>query len=352
MNLTIRQKLLPRLLINGFKQPLQKTWNFVKYDWQCLNSCFIDYVPPVIVATITERCNLRCPTCLYLLQAPNYFDKKNEIEVNEFKQVLNRINSEKASIIWLDGGEPLLHSHFEELVAITNKKGLSVRISTNGILIEEKIQGIKNLDYINVSLDAWDSRSFKEYRSGSETVWQKIIKGIRLLEKEKVNFSVSFLLSESRLKYLPNMVELLDRLSLKPNTVHFHNINPHGNTDEKSVTVYSKDLHYIDRFLMVLDDYPYDIVVSHVFDPGSKAFKTKRCIQPWYYFCFNQGKKISPCCHSSYYIHNDNWSNSTGLISFRNSIKKGIISKDCLFCHRRFIGDNYAIFNSRKKKWK
>jgi sulfatase maturation enzyme AslB (radical SAM superfamily) len=201
-------------------------------------------------------------------------------------------------------------------------------------------------------LDAWDQSSFKEYRGGSAHQWLGVLNGLRLVKEREIPFSISFLLTEDSLRYVFKMIDMADQVC--PDTVHFHNYNPHSNFSRKAVSVDSIGLWFL-KEIMKGKDYSYDIVISHIFDvPSKKHFKTK-CVQPWQYFLFNQKGLIAPCCHLKY---DEKWgrtedysSASPSMVAFRENIMKEKLSESCFYCHRRFTGDNYAVFSSRRRRW-
>jgi len=53
----------------------------------------------------------------------------------------------------LDGGEPLAHKHVDEIVRWLIDRGVSTRMNTNGILVSRKIETIKRLARVKISLD-------------------------------------------------------------------------------------------------------------------------------------------------------------------------------------------------------
>ncbi len=353
--LTNRQKALPRFLLNQLRgQTLKRSVNWFKYDWNVLESKERNFTAPVLVATITDACNLRCPSCLYLLEDKKFL-KKNFMEILDFKEIVDRYYVE-AEILFLSGGEPLLHPDFWKFVAIGKEKGLKVKISTNGIHIADNVLNkwaIRyQLDEINVSVDCWDYESFKKYRGGNVDQYMNILDGLGYLKDNKPNFSLSFLLSRENAKYADKMLNFAS--IYKPATVHFHNINPHGCNEYKPLTLFCMEMtNIID--IEVKNNYPFDIVISHIFDEESEKFRTKGCVQPWYYLCWNHKGDIAPCCHLA---HNEKYGNildgEEGLDVFRQMMimNDGLgLPDSCKYCQRRFLGDNYAVFKKKKERW-
>lgn len=328
-----------RLILNLVKfKKLVKSINYFKYDWNVLNKEKTNFTPPVLAATITTQCNLRCPTCLYLLEDKKYLTD-SYMGIFSFHKYLNRIKAKKADIIYFTGGEPLLNDDLGSMVDLCKEKyKLKTKISTNGILIKNKIETLRKFDEINVSLDAYDSTSFKKYRGGSENQWKDILIGLRILEHNFINYSISFLLSDDNAERIIFMLYFAS--SFSPTSVYFHNINPHGNNIRP---LFNTEDYWFARILLN-SNYKYDISLPYLFKKNNIE-KEIKCIQPWYYQCFDPDFKLAPCCHLKHIENLD-------IKKIRRSIINGeLLSDSCKYCQRRFMGENYATFNSKKGKW-
>ena len=351
------QKAFLRLMYNSFKNPKRMNFNsnFYNYSKQKLRTDKLSYIPPEFIATITDNCNLRCPTCLYLLENPDKFTP-SVISVDEFRNVLAKYNQgKKAESIFLTGGEPLMHPQFDELVNICNEYEMSTATSTNGILLGRSMNSVKKLDYVNVSVDSYDFYSFNKHRGGTQQQFDMLKESLEAIKKNNIKFSMSFLLSGDNVSEIFNMIEFAQ--SIGPDFVYFHNINPHGCEQYKTLTFQDQETLALLTRIFERDDYGLDIKVAHVFDKESEAFRDRKCIQPWYYFCFNSKGNISFCCHLEHSKDNGNVFdgydfNSKKLVAFRKSIMDGKIMKSCLYCQRRFMEDpEFASFDSLSKKW-
>ncbi len=101
-----------------------------------------------IYVEITNICNLNCSFC----SKDNR--KKKEMSLDEFAIILDKIKDYTDNIYLHVKGEPLLHSKFEDILALCDKKKIKVSITTNGTMLS-KMQDIlikHPLKQINVSL--------------------------------------------------------------------------------------------------------------------------------------------------------------------------------------------------------
>ena len=102
-----------------------------------------------IYIEITNICNLKCSFCSD--------DKRNlrEMSEDEFEQVLRKIKGYTKTIYLHVKGEPLIHSKFEIILDIAKKYNFNVKITTNGTLLNKKLDIINkfdNIKQINISL--------------------------------------------------------------------------------------------------------------------------------------------------------------------------------------------------------
>lgn len=110
--------------------------------------------------TLTNRCNVNCIYCHH----DGMRSSKNEMtpdEIYKICQIAKRIGVRK---IRLSGGEPLIRKDIVEIISKINSIGFNdISITTNGILLEEYAQDLKNagLDRVNVSLDTLNPETYE-----------------------------------------------------------------------------------------------------------------------------------------------------------------------------------------------
>lgn len=130
--------------------------------------------------SLTDRCNLRCIYCM----PEEGVDKKSHEDVLRFEEIL-KIVEVSATLgvkkIRYTGGEPLILRGIEELIEKTSKvEGIEdIAITTNGILLEELADRLKNagLKRVNISLDTLDEDKFNKITRGGDL--NKVLKAIQ-----------------------------------------------------------------------------------------------------------------------------------------------------------------------------
>ena len=94
--------------------------------------------PREIYITLTANCNLRCKGCRY----GRDFMTGAQLPWKLVRNLLDDAKELSISNIRLYGGEPLLHRDIVRIVEYSTSIGLNVWITTNGILLKEKIDDL------------------------------------------------------------------------------------------------------------------------------------------------------------------------------------------------------------------
>ena len=91
-----------------------------------------------IYIEITNICNLNCKFCLETNR------KKEYMSIENFEKIIQKICKYTNLVFLHVKGEPLLHSNLEQILEILEKYNLKTNITTNGTLVKEKLDIIKN----------------------------------------------------------------------------------------------------------------------------------------------------------------------------------------------------------------
>lgn len=130
--------------------------------------------------SLTDRCNLRCIYCM----PEEGVEKKSHRDILRFEQIIKIVKS--ASLLGIKkirytGGEPLVLKDICSLISETAKieEIKDISITTNGILLEELAEELKNsgLTRVNISLDTLKEDKFKSVTRGGDL--NKVLKGIQ-----------------------------------------------------------------------------------------------------------------------------------------------------------------------------
>lgn len=115
--------------------------------------------------SVTDRCNLRCRYCMPE-EGIAFTGHDKVLSFEEIARICRCMGKLGIRKIKLTGGEPLVRRGIIKLIKMIKEIPSidEVTLTTNGILLEEKLISLKNagLDGINISLDTLDKRKYKE----------------------------------------------------------------------------------------------------------------------------------------------------------------------------------------------
>ena len=97
--------------------------------------------------SLTFLCNQRCSYC----DVWKY--RKEELDLPQVEKIIDELSCLGTKWISFTGGEPLLRSDLESIIAYAKSKNIYVSVSTNGVLVPEKINILKLADKVKLILD-------------------------------------------------------------------------------------------------------------------------------------------------------------------------------------------------------
>ncbi len=159
--------------------------NIASFHAKCFESCFqagLHFEPRQVYLHLTYRCNLACEYC-YNKEKLN---SGTELEIDEWKKVIDDLKSVSSPRIYLTGGEPTLYKDFESIVDYVYNAGLKIELLTNGTTLHLISKDtLEKLDTATISLD--NIGDSKTHRRNSEKY--KILDNILMLNSigKKVN---------------------------------------------------------------------------------------------------------------------------------------------------------------------
>jgi MoaA/NifB/PqqE/SkfB family radical SAM enzyme len=110
----------------------------------------------------TGMCNYKCPICVDRM-------RNSHMEMDDYYKLIDKnYHLFNQNGVWLDfNGEPLMDPHFFERVKYLKSKGVKVRISTNGALLNETNRRAlieSDIDYVVISISTLDPDTYAKIR--------------------------------------------------------------------------------------------------------------------------------------------------------------------------------------------
>lgn len=167
---------------------------------------------------VTSRCNARCEHCG---SSCGDFIPKDEITGEEIKKVLDDVATHYDAtkiMLFITGGEPLVRKDLFELMDYANKLGFSWGMTSNGILIDEKVvkkMEETNMKSISISLDG-DKELHESFRK-VPGAFEKIINGIKLMQKchTIIDLQVTTCVNKKNIDKLDDIYKILKDIGVK-----------------------------------------------------------------------------------------------------------------------------------------
>lgn len=97
---------------------------------------------------LTQRCNLRCVYCSAPLRGTA------ELDTGAWRAILDELADLGCVRVAVLGGEPLLRADLGELIAHARGRGLAVGLTSNGLLVPRRLDALRALSHLVLSLDA------------------------------------------------------------------------------------------------------------------------------------------------------------------------------------------------------
>jgi len=181
------------------------SYRFLEAFLSMVKSKFFTHTPFFLAHAITYGCNSKCKTC-------TCWQMSHRINENLSTEAVFRLLDEAYDYgmraYYLFGGEPTIRKDIGEVVKYAKAKGFITTMNTNGSLLAEKAESLRDLDMAFVSLDYFNE--YNDYIRGRTGAFKEVIKGIERM-KEVSNTRIVLVTTISRLNF--NAIEPMAKLA-------------------------------------------------------------------------------------------------------------------------------------------
>lgn len=163
---------------------------------------------------LTNRCNMRCVMCRQWREKP-----ESELSTDEWKQIIDDLKKNGIRNIHFTGGEPLLRTDLAELVSFSRGNGVTVGMTTNGMLLTSDVlnnlidMGLRS---IALSIDATSGEyekirglpgSYKKLEGAAVTIADA-------MSRRGIDAYINFTLMKDNIGEFEKVKKLVDRLGI------------------------------------------------------------------------------------------------------------------------------------------
>ncbi|MGQ9544601.1 MAG: radical SAM protein [Candidatus Bathycorpusculaceae bacterium] len=141
---------------------------------------------------ITRKCNYRCRGC-------NVWREQDleELSTEEVKRGLDILRELGVVEIVFSGGNPLLRDDVSKILEYASRYFVTT-VYDNGSMAAEKIDALRNVDFVAISLDSLDPAK-NDYVKGVRGSWEKAMQTIEKLHNNGIQVCVSPTISQFNL---------------------------------------------------------------------------------------------------------------------------------------------------------
>ncbi len=186
----------------------------------------LDALNHLFIELTAANCNLRCKHCY--LEFDPYKKIKDFISIDKLKRTLIETKSEPLKCIYLTGGEPMIHPHFNNILRMCLKRS-NVTIFTNGIAInDKKARFLRKVEdetqnelIIKLSLDHFDEQENDKIRGRGN--YRKVLFAVQSLIKYEFNpiLSVVNVMNMNERELVHNFIETFAKAGVELEEINF-----------------------------------------------------------------------------------------------------------------------------------
>lgn len=159
--------------------------------------------PLFVQFSVTNRCNKKCVYCDYPLR------EQKELSTKEVFLIIDDLANMGTKRINLLGGEPLLREDISKIVEYIRNKKIQCVMTSNGTLVPGKLNIIRKLNQLTLSLDGDEETNDKNRGRGS---FGEVMEAANFAKRVRVPFQISMLLTKNNIDSMDFMLKKAQEL--------------------------------------------------------------------------------------------------------------------------------------------
>lgn len=159
---------------------------------------------PALRVALTTCCNLRCEYCPP--KGENFINTKNDLSAKKLLSILNVFYEIGFRHFGFTGGEPLLRNDLHLILRECSKfQDSFLKLYTNGILLKERIEILRNLNLIKLSLDSIERNKYRKI-TGKEKL-KSVLEGLESAIENKIKIRINAVLTQKNFDGMLNLID-------------------------------------------------------------------------------------------------------------------------------------------------
>lgn len=287
----------------------------------------------------TNKCNHHCFYCSY---DPDFgyilserLKRNDEIPKEKIMEILDDFkDSGVKAVTYSGGGEPLIYPYIEDTLKKTLENKIDLSIITNGQkLNEERAELLSQSEWVRVSTECIDSKTFSEIRRVPEKLFYELIDNLRAFAKIKsadCELGINFVINEKNFNKVYISAKFFKELGV--NHIKFsplytprNFLEYHAPFKEKVIEQIKKSKNLEDSNFAIYSTYENDFELA-----GIHERKYSRCF-------IMETVPVIAADSVIYFCHDKAYANTGILASIKNrSFKEAWFSKEAAEIFKNF----------------
>lgn len=327
---------LPRYRNN----PLKSIINRLRFLFSLMHCHFFKIDKPLFIVLVTNNsCDFKCSYCY-----GDYGNRKGipDFTTKKLLEIIDELKGMGTKILTLHGGESLLRKDFGEILNYAKLQGFYVSLNSNGTLVPKRIDELRCLDNLCISLDGNEESNDKNRGQGS---YKKAIAAIEAGRKNKIPVVVSATLTKQNVHDMEYLAELGKTMNFRIQYSILYNFGDLDGNDEIRMTddevrrtikkIYNLKKHgypiyYADTVLKSAIHWPasYD---TRFFTKKDREYTKGLGLIPCYHgklkYQIDADGRVVPC-----WAHNDQDAPNVNKLGLKQALNHCKENKDCESC--------------------
>lgn len=132
-----------------------------------------------------------------------------EIDLKGWKRIITILRDEGVLFLTLTGGEPLIRDDFMKIAEFASRKGMALRIFTNGTLLDgEAVKRLKDLNLVEVEISLHGSEEVHDFITGEKGAFRKVIRSIDFLREEEIKVNLKMCVMKPNFQEIGKVYEM------------------------------------------------------------------------------------------------------------------------------------------------
>lgn len=152
---------------------------------------------------ITTKCNFNCIHCYLGCTSREY----EHVNLKDGRKIIDTFEKLGVKLVFISGGEPLLHPQFFELMSFLKKYKMLISLCTNGSLITSSVaKKLKKsgINDVSIGIESASQKTFRKFRGDN---FQRVIDGIKNCVENDIGVSLDVTMTALNKRDIWDLIE-------------------------------------------------------------------------------------------------------------------------------------------------